>query len=875
MGINRGKDFIASIRNHNVQKESVMSGGKKNSVSLCGIMAVVCLVLLNPLSAAERYLGELSLLTDTNAVLDVASGDVAVIDVLSGNRGTVTKTGGGLLRVCQVVNDKVKFVVNGGKLLFDRPQPSALDKAFFHVDSSRSDTLLTEELNGTNFVVRWNDVRGNGVFATNCMYKTKWRSHPERRRAFISSVKQNGMPVVDFGEMLHEANTNSLGEAREGYGASMIWNETSVKSYEVFEVVSDTPDVATIATLHPEFDNTADAYQGVPFLSYSLGRAGARRGRLKSGSYPLILTQTSSNYGWMQGRVYLDRELTPTPNNNGRIYGKVSAGAGFHLLGFTTREYNEELDYTDASVSLNSFARDYNHSFGGQRLAEYLVFTNRLTAVERKNLQEYLYRKWKGGGVPQEYLVSSISVADGASVEMAPGIRLRVAHVAEGADVNLKCGVFEINPLNIPEANFHVDASCAESISAEMVDGTNFVNHWADVLSNGVYATAASSETLPKGLTYLPDPENRRPYISDETLNGLPVVDFGSLLFQSRTNEFGYGIGYGASMKWSKSEMNTHEVFTVTKDTPDVNGLGSQYPGKVFGMSHICIPDDARLFRGLLTESGYPSLIRNHSYNNGMSQGVLVVDGDPPIKDSEQSIERYTPTGQFQLFNFQLTSSAYTPNWFAYGRAKDGSYYFRSFGGTKIAEYIALPVLLSNDVRQAVHSALRTKWFGIEKREMSLKNLAIDDKAKVTVPWNSISVAGTFSIGGEVDVSAVSAANVSLTREGAVVSGSLTLAAGATVNVRICADGTLAGVEAKSVTLSGGGKIVLIKENSGAKTPDIGSYPVIVAGESFSGALDGWSLDASVLGKRSCALELRNDGIYLKVAAKGLSFVVR
>ena len=68
---------------------------------------------------------------------------------------------------------------------------------------------------------------------------------------------------------------------------------------------------------------------------------------------------------------------------------------------------------------------------------------------------------------------------------------------------------------------------------------------------------------------------------------------------------------------------------------------------------------------------------------------------------------------------------------------------------------------------------------------------------------------------------------------------------------------------------------MLIKENSGAKTPDIGSYPVVVAGESFSGTLDGWSLDASVLGKRSYALELRNDGIYLKVAAKGLSFIVR
>ena len=147
-----------------------MNKGKKNSISICGVIVAACLVSLSSLSAAETYLRELDLSTDTNAVLEVAEGDVTVVDILSGNRGTVTKTGGGLLRVCEVVNDKVKFVVNGGKLLFDRPQPSALDKAFFHVDSSRTDTLLTEELNGTNFVVRWNDVRGNGMFATNYLY---------------------------------------------------------------------------------------------------------------------------------------------------------------------------------------------------------------------------------------------------------------------------------------------------------------------------------------------------------------------------------------------------------------------------------------------------------------------------------------------------------------------------------------------------------------------------------------------------------------------------------------------------------------------------------------------------------------------------------
>ncbi len=835
-------------------------------------MATAYLVSLSPLSAAETYLGELSLLTDTNAVLNVASGDVAVLGNISGNRGTVTKTGGGLLRICEVENDKLRLVVNEGKVLFDLPRPSTLEKAFFHVDSSRTDTLVTEEENGTNFVVRWNDVRGNGIFATNCMYTAKWRPDPENRRAFISSVTQNGMPVVDFGEMLLNAYTNSSGESCGGYGATMIWNRECTNAYEVYQVVSDTPDVMLLKGKLNDAGISGN-HRGVSFLSLSWGQGSSRRAYLNENVYPNILEYTSSNNGWIYGCVYLNKN----PTSDKPVYGRKAPPAGFNLLGFTSRQDNAETaENENYTANLDSFARDYVYSFGGQRLAEYVVFTNRLTAAEREDIQKYLYWKWKGASVN----ISSISVADGASVEMAPGVTVSIAYISDGADVILRNGTYEINPLMIPEANFHVDASCTESLSTQIENGTNFVNQWADVLSNGVYATAASKETLPQGLTYLPDPEKRRPFISVETLNGLPVIDFGSLLVASHTNQTGYGIGYGASMKWSNAK-DTWEVFTVARDTEDVDGLAKKgniesSVNEEHGMAHICIPDDARLFRGNLKNTGYPNLFVNHGNNNAASQGVLIVDDNDPIKN-EASIERYVPAKGFHLFNYQLTTaSGIKPNWFGYSRAKhSSSLYMKSFGGTKIAEYIALPVLLSNDVRQAVHSALRTKWFGIEKREMSLKNLAIDDKAKVTVPWNSISVAGTFSIGGEVDVSAVSAANVLLTREGAAVSGSFTLAAGATVKVRVGADGTLAGVEAKSVTLSGGGKIVLIKEDSGAKTPDIGSYPVIVGSESFSGTLDGWSLDVSVLGKRSCALELRNDGIYLKVAAKGMSLVVR
>ena len=857
---------------------------KKNEfrASAAPVAFLICVAAFLPLFAAERSLGEFEVLVDTNAVINVESGDVAIIDRLAGDRGTITKTGGGMLRVCEVRNDKVKFAVNGGKLLFDRPQPSALDKAFFHVDASRSDTLVTEEVNGTNFVVRWNDVRGNGIFATNCMYTAAWRPNPENRRAFISSVTQNGMPVVDFGEMLHVANTNSLGAPRDGYGASMIWNGNGAKFREVYEVISDTPDVATIAVVHPEFNNTSDNYQGVSFLSYSQGRAAARRGRLRANGYPILLTQTSSNYAWMQGRVYVDGELTSTVTG-GTIYGKVYPSAGFNLLGFTSREYDETLNYADASIELDSFARDHTYSFGGQRLAEYLVFTNRLDAAERTALQDYLYKKWKGNGLKNKYRVSSISVAEGASVEMAPGVSVDVAHVSDGADAVFASGSFEINPLNIPEANFHVDASLAESLAIETVNGTNFVNHWADILSNGVYATAATRESIasaneaPDSSSYLPDPENRRPFISKDTLNGFPVVDFGSLLVASYTNAAGYGVGYGACMKWNRSGLETREVFIVSRDTEDVDGLsgkGNIVSGE-YGMAHICVPNYGRAFRGKLKSDGYPAITVQHASNGGMyGEGAFVkIDGEEPISGSS-SMKNYSPAVGFHVFDFRLSSLDLTPDWFGYSVAKDGSRRFASFGGTKIAEYIALPVTLDDDVRQTVHSALRTKWFGVDKRDMAFKNLTVGNGAEVKVPWNTVSVSGILSIGGEFDVSEVSAANLSLTGEGAGVSGTLTVADGAEVEVRIASNGSVSGLSAENLVLDGGGSVVLVADE-GAKMPEAGSYPVAIGTGSFEGLISGWELDATAFTKRSCALELRQNGIYLNVAPKGLSVVIR
>ena len=829
---------------------------KKSMFTLCLVCAAALCVSVSGF-AEELRIDELSLITDTNAVVDVAAGDVTIIDKLSGNRGTVTKTGEGTLRIALLRNSKARFDVQGGKVLFGRQMPRICEDAFFHVDSSRADTLVLDEENGTNFVARWNDVRGNGLFATNCLAGPAWRTNPENRRAFISSVTQNGMPVVDFGTMMFQAYTNELGEAL-GYGATMIWSKACTNAYEVYEVISDTPDVATIAVDYPRFN---DAVHAVSFLSSSYDDAGNYREKLRQNAYPNIFYDSSNNRGWMHGRVYYDGSLH-APNSTG-VYGKFNAGAGFHLLGFTTRQYVngvEGNELNEYKARLNSFARRANYAFGAQRLAEYLVFSNRLDSAQRTTLQSYLMEKWKGT-VPA-YVVSEIKVVDGASVEFAPGVKVKLANVAEGSDVTVDNGSMEINPLMNPDAFFHVDADDANTLVTEEVNGTNFVRRWDDALGNGMYAT-----NYVWSHAFYNDPTNRSPFISEETLNGRPVVDFGSLLYGSYTNAAGLGLGHGGSLRWnSRMSSGAREAFTVTRDTVDVKTLYSVV-GSKYGPAYLCDPESQHGYRHQLVNNDYPHMSYDNGYNNSIKNGKIYVDG------TVRGFKSWRPTEGFHVFNFQLANeSLIQPQWFGYSRPKSGNTYDYAWGGTKIAEYLIFPNVLSNEVRSAIYSALRTKWFGATNRVMTVRNLAVAPGASLAVKWQDVVVATQLTAGGLLQADRVKAAALALPAAGAQVDGALTVEDGADVTVDVQADGSLARLSATSLTLSGGGRIVI--SNPTLSRPAAGEYPVLVSEGAVASAGE-WTIEVSGITKVSASVVERADGLYVRFAPKGTMFIVR
>lgn len=811
------------------------------SFSMFAVAVSFCAAV--PVFAENSFIREVSLEVDAVETIDVAAGSETVIERISGARGTIVKTGGGTLRILMMHNSKVRFDVQGGKVFFDRQMPRVCADAFLHVDASRADTLELEEQNGTNFVVRWNDVRGNGMFATNCLAGPAWRTDPANRRAYISDVTQNGLPVVDFGPVMAKAHTNEQGEAL-GYGATMIWSETCTNAYEVYQVVSDTPE-------------TKDCGYYTSFMSSSLDRAGNYRGEKGSSQEGNIFHHNSNNNGWGHGRVYDDGELTAS--TTGGFRGRRGIGDGFSVLGFTTREYDEEMGFADYAARLDSFARDYDNVFGGLRIAEYIVFTNRLDSVDRTAVQNYLNAKWRGF----VYAVSSLTVAPGASIGFAPGVKVKVANVSDMDDLTVEHGNCEINALLNPEAYFHVDADALDTLSLEEQNGTNFVNRWDDALSNGVYATA-SEKTFGD---WLPDPWNRRPFVSKGELNNRDVVDFGPLQVHSHTNESGYGLGYGASMRWSEPMPSAaRELFAIVRDTDDVKtlyGTGNVNVSE-FGQAYICDPDSKRGYRGLLRENDWPYISYSNQFNYDLVDGKIYVDG---LLSGWKST---TPGEGFHVMHFCLvdTKRPICPSYFAYSYTQTEKRHI--LGGTKIAEYLVFDHHLESAVRTNIYTALRTKWFNAPRKTRTFGNLTIGTGASISIPWNNISVTNCLTAGGDLTAASVSAAALHMTASGVEVSGSLEIEDGATVTVEALADGSFASLSAAELKLSGGGKVVL-SASAGIK-PRIGETKILC---NYTGSFADWTVDVSDITNVSVCLKEKEDGIYAVVSPKGTVVLVR
>jgi hypothetical protein len=808
-------------------------------VRRCVLSSVAAFAAMSALADAITWEGSTNLVLTAATTVEVPAGRTSRVDKLSGAYA-LTKTGGGVLEIRWAASAGGSIVISEGTVHFTNPRPDAIfAQATFHVDASDASSMTIVTENGTNFVTRWNDTDGGPRYATpsaDTMY-----GRVPGRLPFIGQGTQNGLPYVDFGSLLSRGYTNENGVAI-GYGAALIWN-SHVNYKEGFTVVSDTPDIATLPATYP----ASSSWYAMSFFSRHDGVSGYR-GQFYDEHLPFIYKDNSQNDAVTKNGAsnWVDSAYISSPRSS---YGFPS---GFHVLNCST----------PAGGRANAFGKAYNTSnytsFGGTRIAEYAVFTNQLSAVERSEMTAYLRAKW----FPAK--LASVTIEEGASFAADEDVRVSAPITDNGAlDIALgsQTAVFD-KGLSKLGAFIHVDASQTNTMTLVMANGTNFITRWNDVDGGSMYFL---SDTSTGSFGQRTEPSKRRPFLNPAKYqNGLPVADLGSAIYVGYTNSEGVAIGYGGAFKFytlaEKYAAQVREYISVISDTEDLKTAptGKEGPAYLAFYSGNTFNGQNPGRRGTTVSGKNPALLRK-SDNTVCVNGGIYVNG-------EAKTYAYNPPDGFSVINLRPTS-AVTCNMIgrslrhnSSGQAAD------TYGGQRIAEYMLFTSVLDDAKRQRIYNALRNKWFGDVPATTNFYNLlSLGAEASMTVKYEAVAVTNALSLAGTLASPAVSVANFAVASTGAAVDGALTLADGATLSFTRLSDDTWTSLSATSVAAEGTVTVSL----SGSLKGLGGKSVRLIATDNPPASLAGWTLEFDS-NATTARLVLKDDGIWAEFLSPGL-----
>jgi hypothetical protein len=265
----------------------------------------------------------------------------------------LVKTGEHTLTLYQAHEFGGRIVVSNGVLaLAGTPVLPGIPQAgvVMHMDAAQTDSLTRVAENGTNFVTRWDSRVG-----------ARYAAHDgQSKRPYLLEGELNGRPVVEFGPYFDQG-------ADRHNGAYLDWDQEVNTIKTAFLVLGSqaggnflmTSRALTVAPFHRGYD--ANGKVSVSAALLATGRTEVPACLMSSGAYASI-----------DGVRINPFAATPS--------------GGYQVFCFQTDD--------TAAVTAGTFARDRDYRFGGQRLAEVILYDRVLSAAERARVEAYLQDKW-------------------------------------------------------------------------------------------------------------------------------------------------------------------------------------------------------------------------------------------------------------------------------------------------------------------------------------------------------------------------------------------------------------------------------------------------------------------------------------------------
>lgn len=353
---------------------------------------------------------------------------------------------------------------------------------------------------------------------------------------------------------------------------------------------------------------------------------------------------------------------------------------------------------------------------GGLKLCELVVWKVPLTERQIEDAQAFLAWKWLGRVLPG-YAISqendsfqtdrpdvSHLVANGGAVEIANGASLKVAKISGKVLTKTGEGQLGVTSGSLPnrvivqggcvkqlpspeptgacvladDAVFHVAADEIATLDTVLEGGTNFLERWHDLSAARNVAWYPGSKTA----------GCRRPWISEDTLNGLPTIDFG---------ETGDG---GSTLSLARSIDNARSIYVVYKAlrTSDYAVLGTS--------------GETSLDAGGSTHSFYSDFLSGsnsrllYGWNNAhVTSGDIFMDGNKVAYNANVG-------SGYHLVEFHTRAGAHVSS-----IARDRN--MMRNGGVRIAEVLIYDRELTAPERTATRNYLLDKWFpSVQQQEL-------------------------------------------------------------------------------------------------------------------------------------------------------------
>ena len=673
-----------------------------------------------------------------DAAIDVADGRTALVRSLKLAR-PIEKRGGGTLAVGPG-SDVSGIVLREGSVKSIAYAPNVSGDccpapgASLHLDASKLDSIVTKVRNGTNFVSRWYSSVGGRHAESNEDLTMPWLNSEE-------DAKLNGHPVVDFGEFVDKNSGTRM-------WLSLPDSLCSVRSAFIVRGSQ-----AGGGTLLGEKYNTPER-NAIDFY----------RGESATVNDPIIRNPTPHV---RDGKFYLDGVETNCT--------KALPTGGYELIDIHPA--------AGALVSALAAARGTDN-FGGQRLAEVIIYERPLSEREIVATRNYLVKKWFPGRSLQELpaddqvagTVNVFEVAVDGDRKMEVTTPVAVDRITGDAklektgsgnlavkDMSYFGGIVDVGEgvLTLTGAQSAVEPVLKEEGRIVHFDA----NYGIQAVTNKDHTVTVTNWVSRAGGGWSAECAKTTPNFLFARLNGMPIVDLDELdRMKFRKDGVYTSIAECGSVFWVFGSQRGGGFLLGggTQDAAD-NGKKAYYPWHRGGGESVG--------RGA-KNYGHP-IFSGSGYDN-VGNGSWRVNAQS-VKASASN----TLSGGWDVISWRAKTAETTAP--AAGFAFDGRDY--RFGCQALAEVIIYDHLLSDEEMAQVEAYLQRKWGFAQNSSVNNAEVTVAEGAKLVAVGGQYigTLCGEGSIEGNVTVGGMIA---EYGGSGLTVDGTLTLADGAVISVK-------------------------------------------------------------------------------------------